>query len=441
MNVWRMIAREIAHRKGGFLLVLLGVATAVACVVGSLMLLKRHDTETEATLAQKEQETKKRLDELQEEYRKVVLQLGFNVFIVPKDAPPVEMMTQDSEKWEMPEDYAQKLAGAGVITINHILPSLTKPVLWPEKQAQILLTGIRGEITQAGMKRKEPLMKTVEPGQIVLGFSLAKQIGAKPGDKLKLLGEEFQVGRVHAFRGTRDDVTAWIDLAAAQRLLEKPGKITAIQAINCLAEHCHPSESGIPAVDEEIAKVLPDTKVLIDMGKAVTRIDVRKRAHEESLNALAAEKAGRAKIRSQVAGLAGLLGPLAVLGGSIWVGLVMLVNARQRRNEIGILRAIGTRARTIYTMFLGKALIAGVAGAILGWVVGVAAATVVGAFVLRAAGIAAAENVAQFTARDLVDQNLLLGVLLGAPLLAMVASWLPALLAAQEDPAAVLRSE
>ena len=46
-----------------------------------------------------------------------------------------------------------------------------------------------------------------------------------------------------------------------------------------------------------------------------------------------------------------------------------------------------------------------------------------------------------YTMDQLFDPNALILIILGAPLLAGVASWLPAMLAAQQDPAAILCEE
>lgn len=452
MSVWRLILREIVFRKLNSVLAVLSVAAAAACLVGSLTILRGHDLQTEsvaadmrdqteAIAAKMQAQTKARMKELEDDYRKIVLKLGFNVFIVPKGAQQAEAYDEDFGQREMPEEYVNRLAKANIITINHLLPSLSKRVHWPEQATKIVLTGIHGEVAPAGMKRHQPLVQPVEPGQMVLGFAVAQQTKLKPGDKTELLGQTFTVTKKHDFRGTTDDITVWIDLAQAQRLLKKEGKINAIQAINCLAERCYPDATGLPAVSEEIARILPDTQVLVDMGKAVTRINARKRAADEARDALAVEKQRRAAMmaaeterrsamRAQIAQVTSILSPLAVVGAGLWVALLMLGNVRDRAVEIGILRALGLRAKQIRFLFFGKALLVGLLGAALGCAVGVA----VGSFWY---GSAAEESAA---AALIAPWKLGLVVML-APLVAMLASWPPALIAAAQDPAIVLRED
>lgn len=426
MTVWRLVIREMLHRKLSFLAGFASVTVAVACLVGSVALLAGHDLQTEAVIAGMEEATKARLAELQEDYRKIVLQLGFNVFIVPKGAQATDVYGNRGEMKEMPEEYAERLAAAGIVTINHLLPSLTAATPWPEQQTRVLLTGIRGEIPLAKKHGgKQPLMQPVESGTMVLGYAIGGQAGLKPGDSARFQGRDFRVARVEPFRGTDDDVTVWLNLADAQKLLGKEGRITAIQAINCLAAQCHPEIDGLPAIDEEIARVLPDTQVLVDMGKAVTRIEARERAASEAEAALQAESRRRLAIRGQIARFASILSPGAVGGAGVWIALAMLVNVRQRRTEIGTLRALGARSPTLYGLFLGKAVAFGLAGAVVGTAVGLIVAA-------RWAGVAIGQ---------LVDPLVLWGTVLGTPVVAATASWIPATVAASQDPATVLSAE
>ncbi|MCZ6792927.1 MAG: FtsX-like permease family protein, partial [Planctomycetota bacterium] len=111
-------------------------------------------------------------------------------------------------------------------------------------------------------------------------------------------------------------------------------------------------------------------------------------------------------------------------------GFLALGNARERAPEVGILRTIGLRARDILWVFLGRAAVMGVAGAVLGYLGGIVVGSVWGNVPLSSEDGWA-----------LFDPLLLVGVLVLSPLLAVIATWVPALLAAQQDPAVVLRQD
>jgi ABC-type lipoprotein release transport system permease subunit len=78
---------------------------------------------------------------------------------------------------------------------------------------------------------------------------------------------------------------------------------------------------------------------------------------------------------------------------------------------------------------VGKAAAIGLAGAALGYLAG------------RAVGVLWQEGPGTTIHLPIIDPRLLLLVLVAAPVLSVLASWLPALSAAQLDPATTLREE
>jgi len=113
-----------------------------------------------------------------------------------------------------------------------------------------------------------------------------------------------------------------------------------------------------------------------------------------------------------------------IVGCVVSIGFLAFSNVRQRTAEIGILRAIGFRSRQILSIFLGKAVLVGLAGAAVGYLSGLA----IGA---RWSGLS--------LSGELFRPSLLTATLILAPLLACLASWIPAMLAARQDPAIVLQ--
>jgi putative ABC transport system permease protein len=109
----------------------------------------------------------------------------------------------------------------------------------------------------------------------------------------------------------------------------------------------------------------------------------------------------------------------------------MLANARARRGEIGLLRALGAGAGKILALFMGKAILAGLAGGLLGITLGWLAGRHWGLGLDAQAGAVAVRFKPAY---------LLLALVL-APALGMLASWIPAAWAARQDPAAILAEE
>ena len=425
MRFTHLIIKEVAHRKLNALLAVLSVTVAAGCLTASLALLRAHDVRTEEIVRQKETETGLRTAVLEDDYRKITKRLGFNVLILPLGQNLADLYADDYATKYMPEDYVTKLATSKIATIRHLLPSLQQKIKWPERQRTIILIGTRGEVPQADETPQQPIQQPVKPGMAVLGYELHTSLKLKLGDSITLLGKEFKVATMHPERGNKDDITIWIDLRQSQELLGKPGVINGILALEC---EC--AFANVHRIRSEITNILPDTVVIEFAGQALARAESRQRAAEEARAAVASLKQHRAALRAEQERFAAVLVPVAVLMSAVWVGLLALNNVRERRHEIGILRAIGVGTRGILLLFLGRAFAVGLLGAVIGVAAGIAAGMLLGGVPLRVSDVAL-----------MLNPRVMAAVLACAPALSVIASWLPALLAAQQDPAVVLREE
>ncbi|MGH7200371.1 MAG: FtsX-like permease family protein, partial [Planctomycetaceae bacterium] len=160
---------------------------------------------------------------------------------------------------------------------------------------------------------------------------------------------------------------------------------------------------------------------------AVSALEREKKNGEESLRR---EHDSRAALLRQREELAAALVPLVLAGCALGIGLLAFANVRQRSGEIGILRAIGVRSSQILWLVLAKAIVFGLIGAALGYTLGFW-------FGIAWGDLPSTRE----TAGRLFGGELLLLSLVLAPLLAALASWIPALLAARQDPAVVLQQE
>jgi len=268
----------------------------------------------------------------------------------------------------------------------------------------------------------------VAPGTMRIGSALSAKLGLKAGDTVTLLGREFEIAQVHDERGNSDDISVWIPLETAQELLDRPDQLNAILALSCF---CYGRNLDI--VTREVKNVLPEAQVIHRIPEARIRILARGRAAELTEQTTSSEAEYHARLAKERETFAAWLIPTVIVVATIWIGLLAWGNVRERRAEIGILRALGLRSTQIIAVFLSKALLTGLVGAAVGYVVGF----VVGVAWGSLEGVpVSAEMLAQ-----LFDPLLFAGVLVLAPVQACLASWLPAILAAQQDPAVILAEE
>jgi len=426
MNLFRLIQKELFFHWRGSLSALIAVTLAAGALLSTLNLLRLHETSAVNILAEKERETKARGAALREELRKATLKLSFNLLILPEQIDLKDWYADQASEYDLPETYAQTLADSGVITVRHFLPTLQRKLIWTEQRRTILLTGTRGEVANLFKNPRKPLVQPVPEGGIVLGHELHTSLGISSNDTVRLLDREFNVHRLHEERGSKDDVTVWISLRDAQELLGKEGRISSILALECLCA------SGVEQVREEIQTLLPGTQV-VEMGSRVlARAETRIRAGEETKALLKEEARQQARLQAGRERLAAMLVPLIMVLCGVWIGLLSFTSVRSRRDEIGMLRAVGFGTGRILMIFIGKAVLIGLLGGLFGYVLGAALPA------------AFARGLEDLTVSDLAAGwafTNLLQAMLAAGFLMVVAGWLPALLAAHTDPAEALREE
>lgn len=426
MNLWRLIQKELFFRWRGSLAALVAVTLAAGTLLGTLNLLRLHETSAVNILAEKERETKVRGAALREELRKATLKLSFNLLILPEQIDLKDWYADQASEYDLPESYAQKLAESGVVTVRHFLPTIHRKLVWPEQGRTILLTGTRGEVANLFKNPRKPLVQPVPEGGIVLGHELHTSLGISPDDTVPLMGRDFAVHRLHEERGSKDDITVWISLKDAQELLGKEGRVSSILALECLCA------TGVERVREEIQKLLPGTQVLEMGSRVLARAETRIRAGKETKALLKEEAKQQAKLQAGRERLAAVLVPLIMVLCGVWIGLLSFTSARSRRDEIGMLRAVGFGTGRVLMIFIGKAVLIGFLGGLFGYVLGAALPAI---FARGLEGLTSANLVAGWLLTNLLQ------AVLAAALLMVIAGWIPALLAARTDPAEALREK
>lgn len=419
MTLRRLLWREILHRPLHFAGCVLAVAAAVACCAGTVLLLRSFDLQTESILAEKRQASAEAWARFQDEMRKDMLKLGFNLMILHREH---NLSDPEAQARTLSEDYAQKLAQAKPDTINHVLPFLQQKFWWPERNRWVTLMGTTGEVYIKSAMQK-PMLQAVPQGGAILGYAIHKGLGLAEGDMIEIDKRTFRVRQCLPKRGFDEDERVYIPLRAAQEMLKKPAQITGILAVNC---HCGDPEDLLN-IRNEVARVLPNTQVVEHHSKLLARAEVRSKSAREADQEIERQAATRAELRRSRLSYGSLLVPLGALGGAVILALLTFENVNRRRMEIGILMALGLTGPRIQRVFLAKAGASALVGAVVGYVAALAG---VAAWAPGAGGVAA-----------LAEPVLPLASVGGALLLSLAASWVPAQLAAGVDPAVVLLKE
>lgn len=418
--------REIIHRKMNFFLTLAGVALAVSCVLATLAAMRCYDLNSDRLIAKMEEDTRREMKKLEDDIRKTMKGLGFNIYIFPKDQDMGEVYDQGYASKTMPEEYATILANSKIVTVNHLLPSLTQKLEWPEKKRTVILIGVRGEVPLAHRDPKSPLIDPVKEGELVLGYELHRSLGLKEGDELVFKGKKFKLSKAHPERGSKDDITMWMNLSECQEILEKKGRINAIQALEC---NCATLDR-LGEIRAELMQILPDTQITETGSTALARAESRNKAKATAQKQIAAAKSHRQQASAEREKFAGILLPIVLLFAMVWTAMLSLMNVRERVMEIGVLRAIGVGFKIILAAFLSRAVLAGLLGAIAG---------VLGFVIVYP--LVKERFFYEVSMMEAISVSEWILALFVAPILAALSAWLPSLVAAQKDPADVLRHD
>jgi len=381
MTIVRLIWKELYGRKASFLLSAIAVTAAVAlCVMLSL-------TE-EAN---------------QRETKRLMRDLGFNLRVIPRETDMNHFYLAGFSDQSMPESALDTLAKVKNLSYNHLVSVLHGKIELAGRE--VLLMGISEEQAPPGNK-KPPMVKAVEEGLIHVGHEVAERMGLNKGDVLELNDHRFKIARRMPEMGSIDDMRIVGALGDMQKVLDLEGQINEIKAIDCLC--LTPAENPKAILQSEIESTLPETRVVMLSNIAETRARQRQTSDRNAHFVVAA----------------------VLLIAAAWVGVMAVVNVRQRASEIGLLKALGYGSMAIASLVLGRAIVIGLIGAVVGTAVGTWGAINFG------------PGIFHVTARAIQPQVELLWVaLLATPLLAAAVSLVPAALAVVQDPAQVLRRQ
>ncbi|MBN1901231.1 FtsX-like permease family protein [Candidatus Sumerlaeota bacterium] len=426
MNIARLTIKEILYRRENFFLGVLSVAVAVGILVGEFTLLDIHVFRNELLLRNKEQETREEMFKLQDDYRKIMKAMGYNLLLISDSEDLKKYYATGSLAHTMPEDYADKLSRAKLESVKHIQPCLEQETKWKEQDERIvIISGIGEENPLSYESYQEPILVPPPPDKIIIGSEIGESRSLKTGDRIIFFGETFEISRIHSPRGTRDDITIWISLDKAQKMLKQEGRINAIRALKCLCEG-----KDRESIIRDVKNILPDVRMIELAEKAETRGQVRERAKNLSGKTLEAEKNIRKGLRREKEGFISWLIPLVIIGCTTWTGLLIYSNVRERRREIAVLSALGFRSKHIMAVFVAKAFFMGLAGSFFGYIAGFATGILYGSH----------EAPLQAGMR-LFNLKTMAAFMMAACFLSVLSSVVPALSAAGQNPADIFSRE
>lgn len=351
--------------------------------------------------------------------------LGANILILPKSATLQNYYAADMQEDNFPEEYVTRLTTSDLQGMDNLSPKLSVPV--EVKGKQFTLTGIlpknefQAKAAWAGAgifarpascgavanvpgqaaPAKETIVRkrvieTLESNEALVGSEVAVALGVKQGDTITVMNRAFSISAVLPQTGTVDDSRIFTHLHTVQELTGRGPVVNAIEIVGC----CNQISKGLV---QKINLLLPEAKVVTVTQVVDTQI----------------------KTNRMMANLSLMFLVIIVLVGGASIANYMYANVFERRREIGTLMALGAGSRLVLRMFMLKALLFGLAGGVTGYVAGTLIAVVLGPRLVHI---------------PILPMPILLAwAVVVSLVIAVLASYFPALRAARLDPSKALQ--
>jgi putative ABC transport system permease protein len=375
---------NIRRRKGKMIFLALGLIIGISTIVTLLAI-------TETMTAQIEERLNK---------------FGANIVMVPKtenlslNYGGIDVGGVNYEVREFSQDNLEKIRTIeNAKNLGVVAPKVLGPV--EIKGKKVLLMGVifKDELSLKTWWQKRGAFPQGRD-EVLMGSAVASVLDLQPGDRFSMAGRPVKVAGVLLPTGGAEDNAVISEMAAAQSILGKPGKVSMVE-IAAFCRGCPISEMTL-----QIAEKFPNAKVT-----------AMKQAVMSKMQSIEMFKSFSLGVSVLVIGI-----------GALLVMVTMMGSVNERTREIGIFRAIGFRQTHVMQIILLEALVLGIFGGIAGFVLGNIAAWGVIPLVLEEGVFAGI--------------NYRLGglCLLMAAALSLLASLYPAYKAGRMDPSDALRA-
>jgi putative ABC transport system permease protein len=223
-------------------------------------------------------------------------------------------------------------------------------------------------------------------GEVYLNGDAADELNARRGDRVLLFAGRTpvpaRVADIVEYDGTgTDDTAVLMPLAAAQRLLGQPGRVKYV-----LVSNTGGATSGAHLSDAVVQRLKP---ILPPLG---LEADTTKQDAIEQ-----ADEAGSAFMAFFTT-----FGSFSIAAGILLIFLIFVMLAAERRSELGIARAVGTRRGHLVQMFTFEGAFYDLAAALVGALLGAVVAYGMVALMAKALGSEGFDVEYAVTARSLL---------------------------------------
>ncbi len=328
MTLKQIAIRNLLRRKGKAALILCGLALGIGTVISVI-------TYADAVTG----DIKHKLEKY-----------GANILVVPRTESlslNYGGINMGGISFEMQELYEADLARVHQIKNARNIAAMGPVVLGAVKvnDRPVMLAGV--DFEEARILKPWWKIEGRKPSGdgLLAGAEAARVLGLQAGDRVQIKGHSMTVQGVLDPTGSQDDHLLFTALPAAQQVLDKSGRVSMVE-VAALCAGC-PIEEMV----RQISTALPGAKVMaiqqVVKGRMETLMQFKKFSFGVSV--------------------------IVILIGSLVVLVTMTGSVRERKEEIGVFRAIGFRKRHVARIILIEAALISVCAGVIGYLAGMGA--------------------------------------------------------------------
>jgi ABC-type lipoprotein release transport system permease subunit len=274
----------------------------------------------------------------------VMKNMGHNLLILPEEADAQHIYLCSEDQTTFPEKIAHRMSRSLSLASKYYVAVLQTQAEIEGKR--LVLTGIAPIARPDETAEKGNMISPLGSKQVRLGSEAALRLGKRSGDTVTIDGLNHKVTEVLPPKATIDDCRVFLPLSQVQHMLQKPGKIHYILSFLCL--HGGSLEKALKYQESQLEEQFPEFRQISRMDIAQGRYLAR-RSTKQSLFYL------------------------ALLVSTITVIIIAVTGVQEvndRRQETGILVALGAPSWSLVALYLSKILLMALLASFLGFLLG-----------------------------------------------------------------------
>jgi len=320
MNIIKLVSKNLLRRKGRFIFTLLGITIGMAAFVALLSMGNN----------------------LRSEVVQQADDLGADIIVMGRvDCPFINRAILAGE--QLPESIPTEIVGQikEIEGITAAIPYLTLGA--SVEGTPITLVGIMPsemKVHRSWVVEEGLFLEDATDRSVVVGSGLAASFELEVGDTLTFRGEDFPISGLLEETDSNDDISVFMALDIAQETFDLDDYVSFIAV----------TVDDITNTERHIAAITDVANVSVS-------------TNEELLGSVLLIL-GSLDITLQ------LIASVSLIAAAFGIINTMMTAIHERRREIGILRAMGSKSHTIFSMFILESGLYGVLGGLFGYVVG-----------------------------------------------------------------------